>query len=442
MSTIAAIATAPGAGGVGVIRISGPLAADIVCQLTHKEIPGPRKATLRSFYDADDRVIDHGLVIHFVSPLSYTGEEVVELQGHGGQLVLHMLLERVLELGAEQAGPGAFTERAFLNDRLDLAQAEAVADLIESQSQSAVRAANRSLQGQFSNDVQAIQHGLTQLRLWVEAAIDFPEEEIDFLADPELEKRAQLLFTQFDELQSKIYKGKLLRDGFQMVLVGAPNAGKSSLLNQLAGEESAIVTEVPGTTRDVLRETILMQGIPVHIADTAGLRQTEDVVEAEGIRRAKAEIEKADIVLLIEDVSDPVALPEDIDRPDALIFVHNKIDKTVQEAHVTEDQQCTHIYLSAKTGDGMDLLEQQILNHLGVAEQSQGSYSARQRHLDALQKARTSVAQGLTQLTEYGAGELMAEDLRQAQLALSEITGEFNSDDLLGEIFSSFCIGK
>ncbi len=442
MDTIAAIATAPGAGGVGVIRISGEQSLEIARQLTQKDIPEARKAFLRSFYSHDQQNIDHGLVLYFQSPASYTGEDVVELQGHGGPVVLQMLLKRVIDLGARQARPGEFTERAFLNDRMDLAQAEAVADLIEGQSESAVRAASRSLQGQFSEDVKKIQYGLTQLRIWVEAAIDFPEEEIDFLADPQLLSQAKALNEQFGELKQRVQQGRLLRDGFNLVLIGAPNAGKSSLLNRLSGQDTAIVTEVAGTTRDVLREHLLIEGIPVHVSDTAGLRITDDVVEAEGIRRAIAEIQKADIAILIEDVTQPVQIPDDIELPKSLIYVHNKIDQSSHQPRVDLTDNTVQVYLSVKEGLGVELLMEQIFIKLGVAEHSEGSYSARQRHINAIERAQQFLQDGLFQLQNYSAGELMAEDLRQAQLALSEITGEFSNDDLLGEIFSNFCIGK
>ena len=451
--TICAIATADGRGGVGIVRVSGPAASPIASCLIESGLPQPRRATLVPFRDAAGHTIDEGIALYFPGPHSYTGEDVLELQGHGGPVVLEMLLSRVIELGARRARPGEFTERAFLNDKLDLAQAEAVADLIDAGSAAAARAALRSLQGEFSQQVHSLVEALIELRTWVEAAIDFPEEEIDFLADTALVNRLDALQQRFSVVTRSAKQGRLLRDGMTVVIAGRPNAGKSSVLNALAGYEAAIVTPVAGTTRDVLREHIAIDGMPLHVLDTAGLRTTVDVVEAEGIRRARAEIAKADRVLFIVDATtDPDAeawRSEQAQWPEGLpvTLVFNKIDalsalqtsaltaKTLSGVHQT-------LTLSAKQGVGLDRLREHLKACMGYEAADTGTISARARHLDALQRADRHTDNAVTRLKRDRAGELVAEELRLAQAALGEITGEFQADDLLGRIFGNFCIGK
>ena len=450
-ATIAAIATPAGRGGIGIVRVSGPGCRDIGEGLLGG-VPAPRVAALRTFLGPDGDAIDEGIALYFPAPHSLTGEDVLELQGHGGPVVLDMLLRRVLELGARQAEPGEFTQRAFLNDKLDLAQAEAIADLIDSGSAQAARAALRSLRGEFSMQVHELTEALLRLRMWVEAAIDFPEEEIDFLADRALGERMADIRTRFAELGEAARQGALLRDGLTLVIAGRPNAGKSSLLNRLAGYEAAIVTPVPGTTRDVLRERIEIDGLPLHILDTAGLRESPDEVEAEGIRRAHREIERADRVLFIVDASDPAALaaagadlaalPTSAPRT----VVMNKIDRTAVAARIEPDAdrsaERATVWLSATTGEGLDLLRAHLKDCVGFHPAGAGALSARARHLDALRRARAHVDEAHRLLVERHAGELVAEELTAAQRALGEITGEVTSDDLLGRIFGSFCIGK
>jgi tRNA modification GTPase len=449
--TICAIATPPGAGGVGIVRISGPLAPEIIRAMAGR-LPDPRYATLAAFRDADGEVIDSGIALHFPAPASFTGEDVVELQGHGSQFILQRLVQRALELGARAARPGEFSERAFLNDKLDLVQAEAIADLIESGTEAAARAAQRSLQGVFSERIQVLQQELTALRVFVEAAIDFPDEEIDFLAESDVVQRVERAHARLDDVLREARQGRLLRDGFVLAIVGAPNAGKSSLLNALSGQDSAIVTEIPGTTRDVLRETIDLDGIPVHVADTAGIRETEDVIEAEGVRRARLALQTADIVLLVEDVAATpgvAAGPSAIELPEGArsLRVANKIDLLPpgelarQKAAAGPHQ----LWISAATGAGLDELRRSIREAVGAGDrpaQATGSFSARQRHVDALRRAGRHLEAGRRVMAESQAGELLAEELRLAQQALGELTGEMLPDDLLGEIFASFCIGK
>jgi tRNA modification GTPase len=439
---------------VGIVRISGPLAPDITRAMAGR-LPAPRYATLAAFRDAGGDVIDSGIALFFPAPASFTGEDVVELQGHGGQFILQRLVHRALELGARPARPGEFSERAFLNDKLDLVQAEAIADLIASGTEAAARAAQRSLQGVFSERVRALQQELTALRVFVEAAIDFPDEEIDFLAESDVVARVAQAQARLDAVLRDARQGRLLRDGFVLAIVGAPNAGKSSLLNALSGQDSAIVTEIPGTTRDVLRETIDLDGIPVHVADTAGIRETDNVIEAEGVRRARQALQTADIVLLVEDVSETFAGavgrgPGAIDLPAqaCCLRVGNKIDLLAPAA--SERMLATagpgRVWISAKTGQGMETLRQRIREAAGVVEQTgglaAGSFSARQRHVDALKRAGRHLEAGRQVMTTSQAGELLAEELRLAQQALGELTGELLPDDLLGEIFASFCIGK
>ena len=440
--TIAAIATPPGNGGVGIIRISGPSAFEISSNLTHKT-PAPRQALFTSYRDADNSVIDSGLVIFFPNPSSYTGEDTIELQGHGGSVVLGMLLKRVLSLGARLANPGEFTERAFLNNKLDLAQAEAVADLIESSTEQSVRSAQKSMQGVFSKQINELVEQLTELRIFVEAAIDFVDEEIDFLSDGVVENKMLKLSDKIKTIQKTAQQGRLLRDGMTVVLAGKPNAGKSSLLNALAGHEAAIVTEIAGTTRDILKERIQIDGMPLHIIDTAGLRESENVVEKEGIRRAHEEIKQADKVLLLIDSTDPEinsvmkTLPTGLD----ITKIYNKIDLIDVEPEITETEHGCQIYLSVKKDIGMGLLTDYLKKSVGFNGETDDVFIARKRHIEALSQGQKSVESALQQLQNQ-AGELVAEDLRQAQNSLAEITGVFSSDDLLGRIFSSFCIGK
>lgn len=443
--TIAAIATAPGRGGVGIVRVSGPLCAAIA-EAVCGDPPAPRRARFRRFRSSDGGVIDEGIVLYFPAPRSLTGEDVLELQGHGGPVVMDMLLGRVVELGARLARPGEFSQRAFLNDKLDLVQAEAVADLIASTTAEAARAALRSLEGDFSRWVRGLVEGLVELRMYVEAAIDFPEEEIDFLVDSTLAERLRALREQLRALKAAAGQGRLLRDGMTVVIAGRPNAGKSSLLNRLAGREAAIVTDIPGTTRDVLRERIGIDGMPLHAIDTAGLRDdSHDPVEREGIRRAWAEIETADRILLLVDDREGLtaadrALREQLPAETGVTVIHNKIDLTGREPALQTADWGHELWLSAKTGAGLELLREHLKTCMGY-HGGEGSLMARRRHLDALDRAAGALAAADGQLAAR-AGELAAEELRYAQNALSEITGEFTSDDLLTRIFSSFCIGK
>ena len=444
--TIAALATPPGRGGIGVIRVSGPLAATIAREILG-ELPRPRRAVLRPFRDADGHALDTGLALYFAAPASFTGEDVLELHGHGGPVVMDMLLARTLQLGARMAEAGEFSRRAFLNDKFDLAQAEAIADLIDSGSVEAARAALRSMQGEFSVAVHSLTEAVTETRMHVEAAIDFPEEEIDFLADTALRGRIDGAIELCEQIAAKARQGALLREGMTVVIAGRPNAGKSSLLNRLAGYDAAIVTAIPGTTRDVLRERIAIDGMPLHVADTAGLREEADVVEAEGIRRARQEMSRADRILYVVDAERRLAAQE-IERELATLpadipatLVVNKIDLLGLSSRY-EQSQPPRLYLSATTGEGVDLLREHLKECMGFQGADSGTVSARRRHLDALARADRHLQEARRQLLDRRAGELMAEELRQAQQALAEITGAFTSDDLLGRIFSSFCIGK
>lgn len=440
--TIAAVATPTGRGGVAMIRVSGPGVADIA-QAIAGELPAPRRAVYQRFRDARGEVIDDGILLYFPGPASFTGEDVLELQGHGGKVVVDMLLRRCLELGARLARPGEFSERAFLNDRLDLAQAEAIADLIDAGSEQAARSAQRALQGAFSQAVNKLLDRLIELRIYVEAALDFPDEEIDFLADRAVSERLDGIKSALDTIRARASQGALLRDGLSLVIVGQPNAGKSTLLNRLAGFDAAIVTDIPGTTRDVLRERISLDGLPLHVIDTAGLRESNDPVEQEGIRRAWQAVEQADVVLLL---LDGTRGPTDDDRaiiarlPERLpvLRVHNKIDLTRHATGARDGE----LYLSAKTGEGVDVLIAQLKQLVGYHETAEDVFIARRRHLDALARTEAHVLAGEDHLRTTRAGELLAEELRLAQEALGEITGRFTADDLLGRIFSSFCIGK
>lgn len=461
--TIAAVATGAGKAGIGVVRVSGPLARSIAQAITGQPL-AVRNAHYLPFLNAEQQSLDVGIALLFKAPHSYTGEDVLELQGHGGAVILDMVLARVLECGARLARPGEFTERAFLNDKLDLAQAEAVSDLIESSSVSAAQAAVRSMSGEFSQSIAAVQAKLTALRAWLEAALDFSEEEIDFLSDPLLKQRAESIVQEFEQLLQRAQQGQRLRDGLSVVIAGVTNAGKSSLLNALSGVDSAIVTDIEGTTRDVLHEHITLDGVPLHIIDTAGLRETNDAVEKEGISRARKAIDAADHVLVIADVQRmelPVLqLPETISATlvlnkmdlaegadSAVSIEQGKMDALIIKAkHLTpqfadlvaNDLVC----VSVKTGQGLDQLKNKLLELIGHDAQLEGAFLARRRHLDALGRGKEATHAALERLRDAQMPELAAEELRQAQLALDSVTGRFDSEDLLGEIFGSFCIGK
>ncbi len=451
--TIVAQATAPGRGSVGIVRVSGPKAASIAKTLLHRDLT-PRHAHYLPFHDSQGEVIDEGLALYFPGPNSFTGEDVLELQGHGGPVILDLLLKEITAQGVRLARPGEFSERAFLNDKLDLAQAEAIADLIDSASAEAARSAVRSLQGAFSTRVNELVEELIQLRIYVEAAIDFPEEEIDFLSDGKVKHDLEQVMDKLSTVFTEAQQGAIVRDGMTVVIAGRPNAGKSSLLNALSGRDSAIVTDIAGTTRDVLREHIHIDGMPLHIIDTAGLRDSDDVVEQIGVQRAFDEIAQADLVLLMVDstttqATDPHKIwPEFVDKLPAgerITVIRNKCDLSGEDAGITEGE-FPVIRLSAHNdregGKGVDALRQHLKHSMGYTGTSEGRFSARRRHIEALEQARDALNQGQQQLLGMGAGELLAEDLRQAQQALGEITGQFTSDDLLGRIFSSFCIGK
>ena len=440
--TIAAIASAPGAAGVGVVRVSGP-AAPVIAQQLLGRTPQPRHAHFAAFRDDAGELIDRGLLLHFPAPASYTGEHVLELQGHGSAVLLDLLLRRVCELGARLARPGEFTERAFLNGKLDLAQAEAVADLIAARSQAGARAALQSMEGVFSRRVDALLQSLIAVRVHIEAAIDFPEEEIDFLADPAIARQLDAVRAWAAELLREAQRGLRLNDGLRVAIIGRPNAGKSSLLNALAGSDRAIVTPIAGTTRDVLRESLSLDGIALELADTAGLRDTEDEVEREGVRRAHGELQRADVALLVTDTEHAhadlaffVALPPNVER----IVLINKIDRDGLAPRSEHRDRAQWLWGSAKTGDGLDPLREH-LKQLAGAGSGEGAFSARRRHVLALQRVAMHLDRAAV-LADSRAGELAAEELRQAQHALGEITGAYTSDDLLGAIFGSFCIGK
>lgn len=449
--TIVAQATAPGRGGIGILRVSGPLATE-VAQAVLGKCPKPRMADYLPFKDTDGTVLDQGIALYFKAPHSFTGEDVLELQGHGGQVVLDLLLKRILHIeGIRLARPGEFSEQAFLNDKLDLAQAEAIADLIDATSEQAARSALKSLQGEFSNKVNALVDSVIYLRTYVEAAIDFPDEEIDFLADGKIEANLRGIIEQLDDVRREAKQGSILREGMKVVIAGRPNAGKSSLLNALAGREAAIVTDIAGTTRDILREHIHIDGMPLHIIDTAGLREATDEVERIGISRAWSEIEQADRIILMLDSSDPESQDLDKVRSEFLAklpsnipvtLVRNKIDLSGEVDGLSEEQGYPVIRLSAQTHKGVQLLRDHLKQAMGFQTNMEGGFLARRRHLEALEKAAEHLQLGLVQLTEFHAGELLAEELRLVQANLSEITGQFTSDDLLGNIFSSFCIGK
>lgn len=449
--TIVAQATAPGRGGIGILRVSGPLATKVAQAILGK-CPKPRMADYLPFKDADGTILDQGIALYFKSPNSFTGEDVLELQGHGGQVVLDLLLKRILQIdGIRLARPGEFSEQAFLNDKFDLAQAEAIADLIDATSEQAARSALKSLQGEFSKKVNELVDSVIYLRTYVEASIDFPDEEIDFLADGKIEANLRGIINQLENVRFEAKQGSILREGMKVVIAGRPNAGKSSLLNALAGREAAIVTDIAGTTRDVLREHIHIDGMPLHIIDTAGLRDATDEVERIGISRAWTEIEQADRIILMLDSSDPESVDLSKVRSEFLAklpstlpvtIVRNKIDLNGEQASESEEGGYQIISLSAQTHDGVKLLREHLKQAMGFQTGIEGGFLARRRHLDALEKAAEHLQIGLVQLTEFHAGELLAEELRLVQSYLSEITGQFTSDDLLGSIFSSFCIGK
>lgn len=449
--TIVAQATPIGRGGVGILRVSGPLAMKVAKTVLGKELK-PRIANYLPFQDIDGSTLDQGIALFFKSPNSFTGEDVLELQGHGGQIVLDLLLKRILQIqGIRLAKPGEFSEQAFLNDKLDLAQAEAIADLIDATSEQAARSALKSLQGEFSNKINRLVEQVIYLRTYVEAAIDFPDEEIDFLADGKIEALLNNIIAQVDLVRSEAKQGSILREGMKVVIAGRPNAGKSSLLNALAGREAAIVTDIAGTTRDVLREHIHIDGMPLHIIDTAGLRDATDEVERIGITRAWHEIEQADRVLLMLDSSDQDSLEiekiqseflQKLPQNLPITIIRNKTDLSGETVGETKENGYITIRLSAQKQQGIDLLREHLKQTMGYQSGSEGGFLARRRHLEALENATQHLQNGHIQLTQFFAGELLAEELRLVQKHLSEITGQFTSDDLLGNIFSSFCIGK
>ena len=443
VETIAAIATASGAGGIGIVRVSGP-ASRLIALGILGQCPTPRHAAYLDFKLEDGALIDRGIAIFYENPHSYTGEDVLELQAHGGTALMQILLARCIELGARQAEPGEFTRRAYLNDKLDLAQAEAVADVISAATVEAAKSAVRSLSGEFSKHINALLLKLIDLRMFVEACLDFPEEEIDFITQGRVAEKLETIMVELMAVFSKAKQGSLLREGIVVVLVGQPNVGKSSLMNQLAGEDVAIVTSVAGTTRDTIKNAIQINGVPLHIIDTAGLRETDDEVEKFGIERTWRATETANIALLLVDAAHGIGeqektilarLPQEIRK----IWVHNKIDVGNTKPSCQQIDGATHIYLSAKTGDGLALLKNQLLALAGYQSNSEGIFMARARHLQALAEVDAHLNSAKRQMSS---AELLAEELRLAQDDLASITGEFTPDDLLGEIFSKFCIGK
>ncbi len=449
--TIVAQATPPGRGGVGIIRVSGPKAKQVALAVAGRELK-PRYAEYLPFKNEDGTALDQGIALFFKGPNSFTGEDVLELQGHGGPVLMDMMIRRILEIdGIRAARPGEFSERAFMNDKLDLAQAEAIADLIDASSEEAAKSAFKSLQGAFSVRVNELVEALIHLRIYVEAAIDFPEEEIDFLSDGKVSGDLNGIIDRLDAVRREANQGAIMREGMKVVIAGRPNAGKSSLLNALSGKDSAIVTDIAGTTRDVLREHIHIDGMPLHIIDTAGLREASDEVERIGIERAWEEIQQADRVLFMADstttdATDPAEIwPEFVERlPEGLgiTVIRNKVELTGEEAGICHVNNPTLIRLSARTGDGVEQLRDHLKECMGFAGTTEGGFMARRRHLDALERAASHLETGKEQLEGFMAGEILAEELRLAQQHLSEITGEFTSDDLLGRIFTSFCIGK
>lgn len=445
---IAAIATPPGRGGIGIVRISGNNLKDIVRQLLG-DLPKPRYASLNYFLDQNREVIDQGIAIYYAAPHSYTGEDVLELHGHGGPAVINLLLKRCLMLGARLAEPGEFTLRAYLNNKIDLLQAESIADLIDASTAGAARCALRSLQGKFSEVINELVRALTDLRMQIEAALDFPEEDIDWLETSHLKIQLHQLYEKLQRVLISSRRGNLLKEGAIIALIGQPNVGKSSLLNRLAGDEVAIVTEIPGTTRDAIQQLIQIDGVPLHIIDTAGLRETEDIVEKKGIERTYAAMDKADLVLLLIDSQNGLSeadqnllckLPTNL----PVLIVFNKIDLLNQSARIEDKDEYSIIYLSAKTGVGVEILCEKILTLVGWYSHvaGEGIFMARQRHLQALDQAQSHLSNAIAWASNGEAMEVLAEELRLAQYFLSSIVGEFSADDLLGEIFSHFCIGK
>jgi len=448
--TIVAIATAPGRGGVGIVRISGPRALAIGEQICGIKTT-PRYAHFTGFHTADGELLDSGITLFFPGPHSFTGEDVIELQAHGGPVILDLILKECCRLGARPARPGEFSERAYLNNKIDLTQAEAIADLIASTTEKAALNASHSLQGAFSKEINTLITVVTELRIYVEAAIDFPEEEIDFLKEGRVQEKLQAIIEQLDAVRREATQGSLTQEGMRLVIVGKPNAGKSSLLNALAGQDRAIVTAIEGTTRDALREHIQIDGMPLHIVDTAGLRDSGDEIEQEGIRRAWREMEAADRILLVidsnSDTTDKHDLVQSISSnpqlsKTPLTLIYNKCDLNGTLPAIDLSADTTTISLSAKDGAGLDLLREHLKHCMGYSGNVEGRFSARRRHLHSLEEAAGYLAAGSTQLAEAGAGELLAEDLRQCQNSLGQITGAVSSDELLGKIFSSFCIGK
>lgn len=449
--TIVAQATAPGRGSVGIVRVSGPNAQLIANKLLGK-CPSPRQAVYQAFYDANKHIIDQGIALFFANPNSFTGEDVIEFQGHGGQVVMKLLIETCLETGlCRLARPGEFSEQAFLNDKMDLTQAEAIADLINASSEQAAKSALRSMQGEFSDRIHELVDKVIYLRMYVEAAIDFPEEEIDFLGDGIVQANLATIVNLLEAIKHTAKQGTLLRDGMRVVIVGRPNAGKSSLLNALSGKQSAIVTDIAGTTRDVLKEHIHIDGMPLHIIDTAGLRDNADTVEQIGIERAWDEINQADRILFMVDASEEQGLQAQDIWPEfyaklpsnaAITVIRNKCDLSNEEPGINEDLRQPLIRLSAKSQLGIEFLSEHLKSCMGFEQAGEDQVIARQRHINALLQAESHIIMGKEQLELSMAGELLAEELRIAQECLNEITGEFSSDDLLGKIFSSFCIGK
>lgn len=440
--TIVALATPIGSAGVAVIRVSGSKVLSIATSLT-RQLLKPRYATYTPFYNAEQQVIDQGVAIYFAAPHSFTGEDILELQGHGGMVVVDEVIKAIIAQGARLAKPGEFSERAFLNNKIDLIQAEAIADLISASSTAAAASAIRSLQGEFSRKITMLVDLIIHLRMYVESAIDFIEEEIDFLAAYQIVEKIKFLLTEITLIQNQAKQGSILQEGITIVIAGRPNVGKSTLLNCLSGYDRAIVTEVAGTTRDVIREHIVMDGIPLHILDTAGLRFSEDKIEQEGIRRSFAEISQAHFIFFMTDdlQKDEILLNEVMQKAPLtahILILLNKIDLTNESPTLQYKKEKVFISLSAKTGEGISLLKNHLRSLLGLQETNEGIFSARRRHLEALNNAHTFLENALKQTSH----ELLAEDLRLAQNVLSEITGEFTSDDLLGKIFSTFCVGK
>ena len=443
IETICELATAIGQSGIGVIRVSGPLSKIISKKILHLELK-PRHAFYGPFYDNEDNTIDKGVAIYFPGPNSYTGEDVVEFQGHGGMSVMRKLLKTALIFGARLSEPGEFSQRAFLNGKMDLVQAEAVQDLIQSSSDESALSAVRSLTGEFSEKINHLLSELTSLRVFVEATIDFSDEEIDFLESHQVSTKLKNLKDLLTSILESANQGAILRDGLHVAIAGKPNAGKSSLLNALTKQPSAIVTDIAGTTRDVLKETIHVDGMPLHIIDTAGLHNSKDIIEQEGIRRAYTEINNADVVLLVFDAKDELpdfSILPDLVKNKPIICIRNKIDLINTKSNVNKLDNQLEVWLSAKNGDGVDLLRKALAEFAGLNSAGEGVFLARKRHIDSIDQTLIYIDSAIEQL-EGGASELVAEDLRQAGMSLGQITGEFSSDDLLGEIFSSFCIGK